>query len=139
MFVGTIHAFALELLKSEVPKYLRFEVLNEVQQSLFIDRNSRKSGLTTSTDINGAALKRYRDTPLYLSALSILRETDLDDEALAKEDHRLSGGGIMKLIVPGDECLVDPKRDEHRAEGRLGHAQVEPPLDGHRVQNRQGS
>ena len=83
MFVGTIHAFALELLKSEVPKYLRFEVLNEVQQNLFVDRNSKKSGLTISTDIAGAALKRYRDTPLYLSALSILRETDLDEEALA--------------------------------------------------------
>src|SRR5690606_36063129 len=26
MFVGTIHAFALELLKSETPKYLKFEV-----------------------------------------------------------------------------------------------------------------
>src|SRR4051812_699750 len=35
MFVGTIHAFALELLKSEMPKYLRYEVLNEVQQGLF--------------------------------------------------------------------------------------------------------
>jgi DNA helicase II / ATP-dependent DNA helicase PcrA len=29
MFVGTIHGFALELLKSEVPKFLRFEVLND--------------------------------------------------------------------------------------------------------------
>jgi DNA helicase II / ATP-dependent DNA helicase PcrA len=32
MFVGTIHAFCLELLKSESPKHLKFEVLNEVQQ-----------------------------------------------------------------------------------------------------------
>jgi DNA helicase II / ATP-dependent DNA helicase PcrA len=31
MFVGTIHAFALELLKSEVPRYLKYEVLSEVQ------------------------------------------------------------------------------------------------------------
>lgn len=30
MFVGTIHAFCLELLKSETPKYLKFEVFNEV-------------------------------------------------------------------------------------------------------------
>jgi hypothetical protein len=60
MFVGTIHAFCLELLKSESPKHLKFEVLNEVQQGLFVDRNSSKSGLTTSTDITGAALKRYR-------------------------------------------------------------------------------
>src|SRR5438876_2007777 len=27
MFVGTIHAFALELLKSEAPKYLKYEAL----------------------------------------------------------------------------------------------------------------
>jgi DNA helicase-2/ATP-dependent DNA helicase PcrA len=36
MFVGTIDAFCLELLKSEAPKYLKYEVLNEVQQSLFV-------------------------------------------------------------------------------------------------------
>ena len=38
MFVGTIHAFCLELLKSESPKHLKFEVLNEVQQGLFVDQ-----------------------------------------------------------------------------------------------------
>lgn len=47
MFVGTIHAFCLELLKSESPKHLKYEVLNEVQQGLFVDRNSKKSGLGT--------------------------------------------------------------------------------------------
>src|SRR6188472_629278 len=40
MFVGTIHAFCLELLKSEAPEYLKYEVLNEVQQGLFVDRHS---------------------------------------------------------------------------------------------------
>src|SRR5438876_4831986 len=60
MFVGTIHAFCLELLKSEAPKYLKYELLNEVQQGLFVDRHSRQSGLTTSTDLSGAALKRFR-------------------------------------------------------------------------------
>ena len=54
MYIGTIHAFCLDLLKTEVPKYLKFDVLNEVQQSLFIDRNSSKSALTTSTDLAGA-------------------------------------------------------------------------------------
>ncbi|MBI3047719.1 MAG: UvrD-helicase domain-containing protein [Acidobacteria bacterium] len=83
MFVGTIHAFCLELLKSEVPQYLKFEVLNEVQQSLFVDRHSLKSGLTTSKDLRGQPLRRYVDTFHYLSALSILREADTDDEALA--------------------------------------------------------
>ncbi len=82
MFVGTIHAFCLELLKTEAPKYLKFEVLNEVQQGLFVDRHSKQSGLTTTTDLHGAPLVRYRDTPHYLAALSILREGDLDEKAL---------------------------------------------------------
>lgn len=83
MFVGTIHAFCLELLKSESPKHLKFEVLNEVQQGLFVDRNSRKSGLTTSTDLKGAPLMRYRDTGHFVTAISILRESERDDAALA--------------------------------------------------------
>src|SRR6266851_9474911 len=58
MFVGTIHAFCLELLKSESPEHLKYEVLNEVQQALLVDRNSKKSGLTTSTDLGGAPLVR---------------------------------------------------------------------------------
>lgn len=51
LFVGTIYAFCLELLKSESPKHMKYQVLNEVQQGLFVDRNSSKSGLTTSTEI----------------------------------------------------------------------------------------
>lgn len=82
MFVGTIHAFCLELIKTEVPRFLKYAVLNDVQQGLFVDRNCKRSGLTTSTDLNGATLSRYKDTKHYISALSILRESDLDDNAL---------------------------------------------------------
>jgi len=82
MFVGTIHAFCLDLIKTEVPKYLKYEVLNEVQQGLFVDRHCKQSGLTTSTDIAGAPLVRYRDTQHYINAVSILREAELDDAAL---------------------------------------------------------
>lgn len=78
MFVGTIHAFCLELLKSETAKYLKYEVLNEVQQSLFVDRWSSQSGLTTSMDLTGTPLRRYRETALYIAALSILREADVE-------------------------------------------------------------
>ncbi len=83
MYVGTIHGFALDLLKTEVPRYLKYEVLNEVQQLLFLDRYSAKSGLTTSTDLAGTLLARYKDTNNYFSALAILRESELDEAALA--------------------------------------------------------
>ncbi|MBU2730092.1 ATP-dependent helicase [Acidithiobacillus caldus] len=79
MYVGTIHGYCLELLKSEVPAYMKYEVLNEVQQTLFIDRHSRSSGLTSSTTLNGVTLKRYTDTRHYVSALSILREDRVID------------------------------------------------------------
>jgi DNA helicase-2/ATP-dependent DNA helicase PcrA len=74
MFVGTIHAFCLELLKSESPQYLKYEVLNEVQQTLFVDRHSKASGLTQSTTLTGQSLKRYTDTRHFIAALNILRE-----------------------------------------------------------------
>ncbi len=82
MYIGTIHAFCLELLKNEVPKYLKYDVLNEVQQALFINRHSTQSGLTTSTDLAGRPLQRYKDTQHYLSAISILREADVNHRGL---------------------------------------------------------
>ncbi len=100
MFVGTIHAFCLELLKSESPKHLKYEVLNEVQQGLFVDRNSSKSGLTTSTDLSGAALKRYRDTKHYVTALSILREAE-------REDAQLDGCSLLDGFAAYQGLLED--------------------------------
>ena len=82
MFVGTIHAFCLELLKNEVPDYLKCEVLNEIQQSLFVNRYSQLSGLTKSKDLSERKLKRYIDTQNYISALTILRECDLNYDYL---------------------------------------------------------
>lgn len=84
MYVGTIHGFCLELLMSEVHELLKFNVLNEVQQTLFIDRHSKASGLTTCTDIKGEALRRYRDTPHFLSALNIIREDEPNRTILAQ-------------------------------------------------------
>ncbi len=81
MYVGTIHAFCLDLLMTEVPEALKFDVLNEVQQVLFINRHSKESGLTTCRDINGLILRRYVDTKNYLGALNTLRE-DVPDHAL---------------------------------------------------------
>jgi DNA helicase II / ATP-dependent DNA helicase PcrA len=84
MYVGTIHAFCLDLLMTEVHEVLKFNVLNEVQQTLFIDRHSKESGLTTCRDLKGNTLKRYLDTRHYLSALNTLREDEADQALLKK-------------------------------------------------------
>lgn len=74
MYVGTIHGFCQDLLKTEVPKYLKFEPLDTVRQRLYIDRNSRTTGLTTSFANNGRELRRYIDTDRYSAATAALRE-----------------------------------------------------------------
>lgn len=84
MYLGTIHAFCLDLLMTEVPDALKFDVLNEVQQVLFINRHSKESGLTSCRDINGKQLRRYIDTRNYLGALNTLREDNPDQEILRR-------------------------------------------------------
>jgi hypothetical protein len=96
---------------------------------LKLDRHSNKSGLTALTDLAGQPLKRYRDTPHYLSALDILREADTDDNALKNcsilagldsyrslldETRHLDYSAIIEAavdILTGDVAL---KYSEHR-------------------------
>ena len=98
MYVVTIHGFCLELLKTEVPEFLKYEVLDEVRQALFIGRRSAESGLTTSTKLNGEPLRRCRDTGLYAQALAVLRESHLDPEALASNSV-LDGLGAYRALL----------------------------------------
>jgi len=86
MYVGTIHGYCLDLLKSEVPEFMKYEVLNEVQQTLFVDRHSRASGLTQSTTLDGKPLKRFTDTRNYVASHSILREDDIADAKKLKDN-----------------------------------------------------
>src|SRR6266498_55832 len=84
MYVGTIHAFCLDLLMTEVHDLLKFNVLNEVQQTLFIDRHSKESGLTPCRDLRGNTLRRFVDTNNYLSVLNTIREDSPDQTVLKR-------------------------------------------------------
>ena len=76
MYVGTIHGFCQELLKADVPKYLKYEPLEAVRQKLYIDRNCRQTGLTRCQNMKGRTLQRYIDSDHYIAALNVLREED---------------------------------------------------------------
>lgn len=82
MFVGTIHAYCLRLLQSPpLYRYLKFSVLTEVQQRLFIDRYSSQSGLTDVPLLNsGNHLERWKDSRLYQQFLGVLGEGDVHQE-----------------------------------------------------------
>lgn len=148
MYIGTIHGFCLELLKTEVPKFLKYEVLDEVQQALFIDRSSAKSGLTTSTDLTGAQLRRYVDTGTYIRALAVLRESVLKPdalkgnsvadglvkyEALLHEKAYLDYSGIMAEAA---RVLEADRELKQRLADRVKHVIVDEYQDTNPVQER---
>ena len=86
MYIGTIHGFCLNLLQ-EPPLYrfLKYQVLSDVHQRLFIDRNSRQSGLTDTPLLAGGHLRRWMDSKLYQQLLSIRSEADLDEDQISTE------------------------------------------------------
>jgi DNA helicase-2/ATP-dependent DNA helicase PcrA len=105
LYVGTIHGYCLDVLKSEVPQYLKFEVLNEVQLSLLVDRNSKASGLTRSTTLNGVPLKRYIDTRNYIAALGILREDKVADPVQLAGNSVAGNRGLYDQLLHGKGYL----------------------------------
>ena len=147
MYVGTIHGFCLELLKSEVPEYMKYEVLNEVQQILFVQRNSRASGLTQSTTLRGQTLSRYKDAGYYVAAQSILREdgaqhpdqlTDCsvaghlkDYEKLLHNKCYLDYAGILKESV---EAMRSQPALRKRLAARIQHVIVDEYQDVNPIQ-----
>jgi len=79
MFVGTIHAYCLNVLQAPpIYKFLKYSVLTDVQQRLLIDRNSTKSGLTKVPLINGGTLERWKDSRLYQQLLGIYGEGNVN-------------------------------------------------------------
>jgi DNA helicase II / ATP-dependent DNA helicase PcrA len=85
LFIGTMHGYTLDVLQTYVAQTFKYNVLDEIQTRLFIDRNSKASGLTvTDAVVNGTPrkLKRYVDSRLYMQAMSILREDDVDEMLL---------------------------------------------------------
>lgn len=82
MYIGTMHGFCLDLLQTYVPDAFKFGVLTDITQRLLIDRNSKESGLTSCPLLAGGTLSRWKDSRLYMQALSILQEDAVDHEAV---------------------------------------------------------
>jgi len=148
LYVGTIHGFCLDLLTTEIPEYLKYGVLNDVQQILLVDRHSKVSGLTTSTDLRGANLERFRDTGRYVSALSILREARLNRnklkgvsvlnglemyKTLLKEKSYLDYSAIMAEAV---DAITRDKALQKRLAARIKYVFVDEYQDVNPIQER---
>ena len=82
MYVGTMHGYTLDLLQRLVPETFKFSALTDITNRLFIDRNSRKSGLTECPTLSAGTprLRRFVHSKLYMQATSVLREDTVDEE-----------------------------------------------------------
>ena len=149
MYVGTIHGFCQELLKNEVPKYLKYEPLETVRQKLYVDRNSKQTGLTQCSTVRGRRLRRYIDSDRYIAALSALREDDtykrcLKDCTVAEiglplyrekldEDGHLDFSAMLELAV---NEIERSKRLKTRLTERIKYVVVDEYQDVNPVQER---
>ncbi len=148
MYVGTIHGFCQNLLQTEVPEYLKYEILEPVRQNLYVNRKSAKTGLTTSTWLSGTGLRRWINTDLYLSALNVLREDDVDGQALMgcsvagglekyrsqlEEDSYFDFSSVMEIAV--DE-LSNNRELRERVTERIKYVIVDEYQDVNPVQER---
>lgn len=81
MYIGTMHGYCLDLLQRLVPDTFKFSVLSDITARLLVDRNSKKSGLTTcpTTSPKTPTLRRYRNSKLFLQVVSVLREETVDE------------------------------------------------------------
>lgn len=102
MFIGTIHGFALDILQTYQFHFLKYSVLNEVQQRLFIDRHCNQCRLTDLTTHDGKRLDRWKDSKLYMKILSMVREAQIDEVAL--------GGHSVRQALAKYNALLHEKR-----------------------------
>ena len=81
MYIGTMHGYCLNLLQRLVPDTFKFSALTEITARLLVDRNSKKSGLTTCPTFSPGTptLRRYLHSKLFLQVTSVLREDVVDD------------------------------------------------------------
>lgn len=98
MFVGTIHGFCLDMLQTYQFKFLKYSVLNEVQQRLLIDRYGKQSGLGDLATHSGQSLKQWKDSRLYQKILSIIRETQINEEVLGEHPIRQALNKYQSLL-----------------------------------------
>lgn len=137
MFIGTMHAYCLNLLQTYVPETFKFSVLTEVTQRLHIDRNSKRSGLAETPTTSAAVpyLRRYVHSRLYAQVLSVLAEDNVDlsqvdpKVLIAQQDYKIllaksayfDYTTMLELAVE----LLEADATDHQASALLHHVRTD--------------
>lgn len=75
MYIGTIHAWCLNILQEYKYEYQKFSVLDEIKLKLFIDKNFKHIGM------ENLSMEKFKDTGHFIALMGILREAQFHDKA----------------------------------------------------------
>ncbi|MFC1946139.1 ATP-dependent helicase [Chloroflexota bacterium] len=75
MYIGTIHAWCLNVLRDYKYEFQKFSVLDEIKLKLFVERNFSTIGMK---DLD---MERFKDTGHFIQLMSILREAEFHSRA----------------------------------------------------------
>ncbi|WP_027087429.1 ATP-dependent helicase [Cohnella panacarvi] len=81
LYIGTIHGYCLNLLQEHSNEYSKYEILNEIQTKLFVDKTFKINGSNQIKYVdkkgNESSLERFIDTDLYIEVVNTIRESDV--------------------------------------------------------------
>jgi len=75
MYIGTIHAWCLNVLQDYNYEFQKFSVLDEIKLKLFVERKFNTIGM------KGLDMERFKDTGHFIQLMGILREAEFHDRS----------------------------------------------------------
>jgi DNA helicase-2/ATP-dependent DNA helicase PcrA len=105
LYIGTIHAFCRQFLQDEVAEFLRCSTLDAVGQRMLVAREPERSGFSIAQTLEGAPLSLEKDVGLYLGAIDVLRQGEVDRTRLGSSTLGEALERYRALLR--DESLLD--------------------------------
>lgn len=142
IYVGTIHAWCLEILQDLIYEYQKFNVLEEITLKLFIDKYFKQTGMA---ELN---MERYKDTNFFISMMTMLRESELNynykmpknlQEALNKYEKCLFDHSYFDFTMIMTKCLEhikDNKEFKKKLKNKIKYLTVDEYQDVNPIQEK---
>jgi len=99
MYVGTIHAWCMKVLRDNKYEFQKFSVLDEIKLKLFVDRYFNEIGMK---HLN---MERYKDTGLFIQLVGMIRESDFTPGVVVPDEVRLALDAYEEKLMK--HCYLD--------------------------------
>lgn len=99
MYIGTIHAWCLNVLQEYKYEFQKFSVLDEIKLKLFVERKFNTIGMK---DLD---MERFKDTGHFIQLMGILRESEFHDRTAVPERLFTALEAYEKTLM--EHCYLD--------------------------------